>query len=152
MSGYIMDLRKIVGHIPLLQCGASVIVENEKGEVLMQQRSDNGTWGYAGGSVELYEVVEDAAARELLEETGLVAEELELFGVFSGPEQANTYPNGDQVSTIDIVYLCRRYHGTLTCQEGEVEQLAFFPLDQLPKPLFAPHVPVFAKLQSVRGR
>ena len=31
MSDYIMDLRKIVGHRPLLQVGASVIVEDEKG-------------------------------------------------------------------------------------------------------------------------
>lgn len=29
MSNYIMDLRKVVGHAPLLQAGASIIVENE---------------------------------------------------------------------------------------------------------------------------
>ncbi|MDD3244198.1 MAG: NUDIX domain-containing protein, partial [Eubacteriales bacterium] len=85
MSGYIMDLRQLVGHRPLLQCGASVIVENDKGEVLLQRRADNHLWGYCGGSVELYEVVEDAARRELLEETGLCARELTMLGVFSGP-------------------------------------------------------------------
>ena len=42
MGDYIMDMRKRVGHIPLMQCGASVIVENERGEILLQQRSDNG--------------------------------------------------------------------------------------------------------------
>ena len=67
MSDYIMDLRKIVGHRPLLQVGASIIVENERGEVLLQRRADNHMWGYAGGSVELDEVVEDAARRELFE-------------------------------------------------------------------------------------
>ena len=71
MSGYIMDLRKIVGHRPLLQVGASVIVEDEKGRVLLQKRTDNHCWGYPGGSTELDERVEDAAARELREETGL---------------------------------------------------------------------------------
>lgn len=40
MSDYIMDLRKIVGHRPLLQIGASVIVEDEKGRILLQKRSD----------------------------------------------------------------------------------------------------------------
>ncbi|MEG0996331.1 MAG: NUDIX domain-containing protein [Clostridia bacterium] len=92
MSGYIMDMRRRVGAIPLMQCGASVIVENERGEILLQLRTDNGMWAYTGGSVELYERVEDAAARELEEETGLIAEELTLLGVFSGEEMRYTYP------------------------------------------------------------
>ena len=111
MSNYILDLRKAVGHRPLLQVGASVIVENEAGEVLLQLRADNQLWGYAGGSVELDEVVEEAAARELYEETGLHAKKLELFGVFSGPDMHYTYPNGDEVSNIDIVFLCREWEG-----------------------------------------
>ena len=107
MSGYIMDLRKVVGHRPLLQIAASVIVEDEQGRILLQLRSDNNCWAYAGGSVELDEVVEDAAKRELFEETGLIAERLELFGVFSGKETHYIYPNGDEVSNVDIVYVCR---------------------------------------------
>ena len=136
MSGYIMDLRKIVGHRPLLQVGASVIVEDEDGRILLQKRSDNLCWGYAGGSVELDEVVEDAAKRELLEETGLTAKSLTLFGVFSGKETHNIYPNGDEVSNVDIVYICRDYEGTLKCQEGEVEELRFFEIDNIPDKLF----------------
>jgi len=138
MSEYILDLRKIVGHRPLLQVGASVIVENELGEVLLQLRADNHCWGYAGGSVEPDEVVEDAARRELYEETGLIAREMELFGVFSGPDTHYIYPNGDEVSNVDIVYLCKVYEGQLTCQEGEVEALRFFPADALPENLSPP--------------
>lgn len=96
MSEYIMDLRKIVGHRPLLQVGASVIVINKAGQMLMQQRTDCGCWGYAGGSVELGESVEQAAKRELLEETGLIASKLELLGVYSGEVMQYTYPNGLQ--------------------------------------------------------
>jgi len=138
MSEYILELRKIVGHRPLLQVGASVIVENEQGEVLLQKRTDNHCWGYAGGSVELDEVVEDAARRELYEETGLIAREMELFGVFSGKDTHYIYPNGDEVSNVDIVYLCRSYEGTLRCQEEEVESLRFFPADALPEELSPP--------------
>ncbi len=69
MSGYIMDFRKLVGHRPLLQVGASVIVEDRQGRILLQLRCDNHCWGYAGGSGELDEVVEEAAKRELFEET-----------------------------------------------------------------------------------
>ena len=138
MSDYIMGLRKLVGHRPLLQVGASVIVENERGEVLLQKRADNHCWGYAGGSVELDEPVEDAASRELLEETGLTALKLELFGVFSGKDTHYIYPNGDEVSNVDIVYLCKNYEGTLKCQEEEVEELRFFPADALPENLSPP--------------
>ena len=44
MSNYIMDLRKVVGHVPLLQAGASIIVENENGQVLLEKRTDNHQW------------------------------------------------------------------------------------------------------------
>ena len=138
MSSYIMDLRKIVGHRPLLQVGASVIVEDKEGRILLQLRSDNHCWGYAGGSVELDEDVEEAAKRELFEETGLVAKELTLFGVFSGKDTHYVYPNGDEVSNVDIVYICKDYSGDLLCQEGEVDALKFFPIDQIPDNLSKP--------------
>ena len=140
MSGYIMDLRKIVGHRPLLQVGASVILEDEQGRVLLQKRTDNHCWGYPGGSTELDERVEDAAARELFEETGLTANNLELFGIFSGKELHYVYPNGDEVSNVDIVFLCRDYSGTLCCQDGESEELRFFAPGELPENLSPPIV------------
>ncbi len=132
MSNYIMDLRELVGHRTLMQVGASVILENDRGQILLQLRTDNHCWGYPGGSVELDERVEDAAKRELFEETGLVAEELELFGIFSGKDTHYVYPNGDEVSTVDIVFLCKRYHGDFRCQEEEVDALRFFDADSLP--------------------
>lgn len=141
MGEYIMDMRRRVGSIPLMQCGASTIVVNENNELLLQKRADNGEWGYAGGAVELMETVEEAAARELREETGLVADELELLGVFSGPRLHYVYPNGDEVCNVDVVFVCRRYHGELRAQEGEVTALRFFPLDALPSPLFSVNRP-----------
>lgn len=138
MSSYIMDLRAIVGHRTLLQVGASVIVEDNNGRILLQKRSDNHCWGYAGGSVELDEKVEDAAKRELYEETGLTANSLELFGVFSGKDTHYIYPNGDEVSNVDIVFICRDYSGTLMRQESEVEQLKFFAIEEIPKEISPP--------------
>ncbi|MBQ4569545.1 MAG: NUDIX hydrolase [Ruminococcus sp.] len=139
MSDYIMELRALVGHRPLLQVGASVIVVDSKDRVLLQLRSDNHCWGYAGGSVEIDEVVEDAAKRELFEETGLTAEELELFGVFSGKDMHYIYPNEDEVSNVDIVFVCRRYKGELRCQKGEVEELRFFSVSEFPENISQPN-------------
>ena len=138
VSNYIMDLRTIVGHRTLLQVGASIIVEDDKGRILLQKRTDNHCWGYAGGAVELDEKVEDAAKRELYEETGLIANSLELFGIFSGKDTHYVYPNGDEVSNVDIVFICRDYAGELICQESEVEQLKFFYMEELPKKICPP--------------
>ena len=45
MSDYIKTIRKKVGHDAVLQCGASVILVNRQGELLLQRRSDDGSWG-----------------------------------------------------------------------------------------------------------
>lgn len=131
--GYIMDLRKYVGHATLLQCAGSVIIENERGEILLGRRTDNHLWGYAGGAMEPGESVEDCARRELQEEMGLIADELEFLMVNSGPEAHYVYPNGDEVDNVEIVYVCRAYHGEIRRQEAEMEELRFFSIDDLPE-------------------
>ncbi len=148
--GYITEIRKLVGHAPVMLCGGSVIVEDEKGRVLLQRRRDNGLWGYAGGAVEMGEAVEDAARRELFEETGLIADELTLFDAFSGPETRFTYPNGDEVFFVDVVFLCKRYHGSLCAQPEEVAELRFFPVDALPEDLSGPIAKPLLKYKASR--
>ena len=148
--GYIMELRKEVGHRPLMIVGASVIVEDESGRILLERRSDNHCWGYAGGAVELDEDVEEAAKRELFEETGIIAEELELFGVFSGKDTHFIYPNGDEVSIVDIVYICRKFSGELKCQEDETEALGFFSIDELPENISPPIRRAFEKWKQTK--
>lgn len=146
MSDYIMDLRKIVGKRPLLQCAASVIIINEQGELLLGKRTDNQKWGYAGGSMNLGESVEECARRELLEEMNLIADELEFFMINSGEETHYIYPNGDEVYNVEIVYLCRKYHGDMRPQKSELSELRFFPPDQLPE-VSEPIFPVFREYQ-----
>lgn len=150
--GYISELRKYVGHMPIVHICASVIVEAPDGSILLQKRSDNGMWGYSGGSLELFEKAEDAAVRELYEETGLKAlpNELELFGVFSGEALHYTYPNGDEVSTVDIVYICRSYSGVLAQQCDETLELKFFPLNALPDNITPTVKPILKKYIAYR--
>ena len=50
--GYIEDLRKVIGHKPLILVGVAVAVINEKRQFLLQKRHD-GIWGVPGGFMEL---------------------------------------------------------------------------------------------------
>ncbi|MBQ6730816.1 MAG: NUDIX domain-containing protein, partial [Bacilli bacterium] len=68
------------------------------------------------------------AKRELFEETGLVADELELFNIYSGEITRYQYTSGDITYGVDIVYICKKYHGELKPQKEEVKQLTFMKL------------------------
>lgn len=131
MSGYIAEMRRIVGHKTIIQCAASIICVDKDGRILLGKRSDNKKWGYSGGAVEIDEYVEDCAKRELFEEMGLVAEELEFFFVNSGPEAHYIYPNGDEVSNFEVIYLCRKWHGEPKSLDGEMLDLRFFACDEI---------------------
>ena len=131
MTGYIAEMRKLVGHRTLIQCAASIICVDDQGRILLGKRSDNKMWGYSGGAVEIDERVEDCAKRELYEEMGVIAEELEFFYVNSGPEAHYVYPNGDEVSNFEIIYICRKWHGEPKSLDGEMEELRFFSCDEI---------------------
>ena len=102
MTGYIAEMRKLVGHRTIMQCAASIMCVDGQGRLLLGRRTDNHLWGYSGGSMEIDEKAEDCARRELQEEMGLIADEIEFFCVNSGPETHYIYPNGDEVSNVEI--------------------------------------------------
>jgi ribosomal-protein-alanine N-acetyltransferase len=139
-QGYIMDLRRYIGHQPIICAVAGVVAENSAGQILLQLRRDNNCWGDAGGALELGESVEDAAKRELFEETGLTANSLELLGVFSGEGMRYTYPNGDIVENVATMFVCRNFSGELKPQESEVTELHWFDIDALPENISPPVV------------
>ena len=129
---YIMELRKIVGHRTLLMPCAGAIIGDGKGNVLLQLRKDDNTWATHGGSIELDERVEDAMIREIKEEIGLSVLEYKLLNIYSGPEHHKIYPNGDEVSCIDIVFYCHKFEGEMELQEDEVLNVQWFNKDNLP--------------------
>jgi 8-oxo-dGTP diphosphatase len=87
------------------------VLPSEEGEVLLIRRSSDpyeGQWALPGGFVEVGETLENAAARETEEETGLKVEIVRLVGVYSDPDRD---PRGHNVS---CAYLAR-------VREGEPE-------------------------------
>ncbi|SFJ75610.1 hypothetical protein SAMN04487936_10457 [Halobacillus dabanensis] len=49
MTGYIERMREMVGTETLLTVGCGAIMEDEYGRILLQKRTDRGTWGIPGG-------------------------------------------------------------------------------------------------------
>src|SRR5574344_2462910 len=112
-----------------------VLILNEKNQILLQKRRDNGYWGYPGGSMELGESFEECAKREVFEETGLECLKLNYFTHMSGEQMHYIYPNKDEVYISELVFICTEYSGNLKIQESEVTEQQFFDLDHLPDPI-----------------
>lgn len=103
------------------------------GAVLLQLRGDDATWGLPGGRLEPGESLEQAARRELLEETGLAAGDLALVDVYSGPEFVVRYPDGYAAYVVGATFETSDIAGTLTTDDaGESAALAWYQVDELP--------------------
>ncbi|MBY0121605.1 NUDIX hydrolase [Bacillus sp. S/N-304-OC-R1] len=133
--GYIEDLRKVFGNQPLILVGVAVAVINQKGELLLQKRSD-GLWGVPGGFIELGESTEEAGRREVLEETGIEIGKLDLVGVFSGKQHFVKLPNGDEFYPVTIAYISKEIKGGVLKADGqETSEAKFFKANELPEGL-----------------
>lgn len=130
--GYVRWLRERVGPTPVILPYASAILVDDGG-ILFQHRADFPWWGLPGGVMERGERVEECLIREVEEETGLQVTPQRLIGVYSSPDFAVTYPNGDQVHQFTACFACRRVGGDLAPDGEEILDLATFPLDALPE-------------------
>ena len=139
LIGYPVFIREAFGEvlqhqIPILQDGSSIVVINDKNQMLLQRRGDNGKWGLPGGCQELGETFEEVAIRELKEETNLDAkiEDLTLISVVSGYGRKRSYPNGDIVFNNTVLYMITKFTGELKWDE-ESKEMKWFDLDKIPQ-------------------
>ena len=131
-----MALDDRISHIPFIQTGSSIIVRNELGQILLQQRSDNGKWGLPGGCQDLGENLKITATRELYEETGIkvTEEELVLIDTLSGESRKRMYPNGDIVYNNTSLYLVNINSKEINLNiDSESINLEFFDINNLPE-------------------
>ena len=147
---YIQFLRQYIGHRPILMVGAATLIVDDENHLLLLKRSDSGCWGPPGGGVELGEVVEAAARRETLEETGLEIGEMPLFGVFSGQELYYKYPNGDEVYNVTIIYMTSDWRGEVRLNDEHTES-RWFAVTELPEKISPPIKPVMERFIEKYG-
>ena len=109
---------------------AVIVFHPESREILLVKRRDVPIWVLPGGGIDPGESTEAAALRELQEETGLRATIV---------RQVAHYIPANRLSQVTDVYECSPEGGELTrgCESADV---AFFPINTLPKPLLPTHL------------
>ena len=153
LVGYMEELRALLGSRSLISVGADVLALRDGSpveKVLLLHRRDGDYWSLPGGSMEPGESLEQTARREFFEETGLVAEKLELLTTCSGPGFEHTYPNGDRIHNVAAIYLATGVRGEPRADGVEGRDVRYFPTDDLPGMPPAAKLMLTAALESKR--
>ena len=134
-----MALDERINHIPFIQTGAAIIIRNENGQILLQERTDRNKWGLPGGCQDLGEDLRVTAVREAYEETGIKLNpyDIELIDTLSGESRKNSYPNGDIVYNNTSLYLSNvlMKDASNLKVDSETKRLQFFNPDEIPENL-----------------
>lgn len=110
---------------PMHVIGALVFVSEGDRILLVRWRSKGRFWSLPGGTVETGESIEQAAVREVREETGLEVRIGRVIGVYSRPA------DGSVAVTLEGKVI----GGNLKRETDETVDAAFFPTDALPEPV-----------------
>ena len=129
---YMPELRALVGCDPLIVMGASAIIFDDQGRVLLGLRGDNHLWGSPAGQMELGETPAGTAVRETFEEVGLHVRITQLVGVWTGPDAVNTYPDGNQVQIAGARFRAEVVGGELKPDGYETLDVQWFDVNALP--------------------
>jgi len=108
-----------------------VIIECDRGIVLIRRKNPPPGWALPGGFVEYGESLERAAVREAKEETGLDVELIRQFHTYSDPAR------DPRRHTITTVYVGKA-QGTPQAGDDAIEALVF-GRDNLPGPIVFDH-------------
>jgi 8-oxo-dGTP diphosphatase len=129
---------------PLL--AADVIIEltdfPNRPIVLIERANPPYGWAIPGGFVDLGEIVEQAAAREALEEVSLNVRLIALLGIYSDPSRDS------RGHTVTAVYVGEAEG--MPAAADDAKNCRLFSLDELPESLAFDHAQVLADYKKYR--
>jgi 8-oxo-dGTP pyrophosphatase MutT (NUDIX family) len=128
----VKDVRK-TGRVKHERSAGGLVLRRERGSYsgLLIGRSTPRIWSLPNGHVESNESIEAAALREVQEETGIEA----TIIVKLSDIRYWFYANKMKHSKIVHFFLMRYVGGTPTPQEGEVDEVIWVKLDEMPEML-----------------
>lgn len=124
-------------HAP--KVGVGVILLNDRGEILLGARlvkNDHNTWAPPGGHLEHAESFEQAAVRELMEETNVRLETCEVL--YTGLVNNIFSDTNRHYISIFMQAKLPADQSVHNCEPDKTKSWHWFSLDALPSPLFAP--------------
>ena len=130
---FIVEIRKMIGQHEMWLPGITAVVTRgaaDDQEILLVQRADNGEWTPITGIPEPGEEPGLAAAREALEETGVVVSVDRLASTSAHP--GIVHANGDRASYLDLTFACTYVSGEAHVADDESRDVRWFPRDAMP--------------------
>lgn len=89
--------------------GIQGAVVNDKGEILLEKRADDGKWGVPAGWMEVGETPAQCIQREILEETNLQVIPEKIIGIYNRLAGAYQQPH----ASVHLLFWCRLVGGEL---------------------------------------
>lgn len=127
---YIKDMSL---HYP--RVGIGVIVENGCGEILIGKRIGSHAQKYSipGGSLKLGESFEEGAARELIEEHGIVLKDPKVIAITNNLETFRA----ERIHFISVILVAKAFEGEpMIAEPDKCAQILWCPPNNLPQPHF----------------
>lgn len=124
-GGYVWVMRSPQDTAPLADSRPAGLPDHERERVLMILSRGTNRWGLPGGGRECGERYEDAAVREVEEETGIACRILEPF-LIRKRVSVSTGDDDERLHTLWVFFDGRYEGGTIRIQPGELNGAAWF--------------------------
>jgi 8-oxo-dGTP diphosphatase len=122
-----------------------VIFRPEQGILLIRRKNPPPGWALPGGFIDYGESAEQAAVREVLEETGLRVQLTGLIGVYSDPGRDPRF------HTLSVVYAARVEETACPTAGDDALEAEFFPVRALPECVAFDHRKIIADFIKQHG-